>query len=144
MADRAIIWEPTTGIDSPCADIAFRYAPPDSLEVRLHFSGVKGGRQQDLEMLFRGVIGIRWANEFHGSIIYRAPRPAPKCHNSRWSNWVFPLLRVCESSWLATYRALPGTERREHFALVSMNDLLDVIAFPDVQARWIPGEAPTS
>lgn len=94
-------------------------------------------------MRFRGVVGIRWANEFHGSIIYRAPRPAPKCLDSRWANWVFPLLRVSESSWLATYQALPGTERREHFALISLNDLLDVIALPDVQAQWVPGEAPT-
>jgi hypothetical protein len=31
-------------------------------------------------------------------------------------------------------------ERREHFALISMNDLLDVIALPDVEARWVPVE----
>jgi hypothetical protein len=33
---------------------------------------------------------------------------------------------------------LPGTELREHFALISMDDLLDVIALPDVEARWVP------
>ena len=138
MADRAIIWEPTAGIDSPCAAIAFRYDPPDELQVRMYFSRVNGGPNQDLEVLFKGVIGIRWSDEFHGSIVYQAPRPAPKCRDSRWANWVFPLLRVSESSWLATYQALPGTELREHFTLISMDDLLEVIALPDVEARWVP------
>jgi hypothetical protein len=58
----------------------------------------------------------------------------------RWANWVFPLLKVSESSWLATYQALPGTELREHFALITMSDLLDVIALPDVESRWVPVE----
>lgn len=140
MADDAMIWEPAPGIESPCADIAFRYDPPDKLQARMYFSRVNGGPMKDLEVLFRGVIGIRWADEFHGSVVYQAPRRAPRCQDSRWANWVFPLLRVTESSWLATYQALPGTERREHFALVSMNDLLDVIALPEVEAHWIAVE----
>jgi hypothetical protein len=138
MADGAIIWEPAAGIDSPCAEIGFRYDPPDKLQARMYFSRVIGGPNQDLEVLFEGVIGIRWSDEFHGSIVYQAPRAAPKCRDSRWANWVFPLLKVYESSWLATYQALPGTEGREHFALISMNDLLDVIALPDAKARWVP------
>jgi hypothetical protein len=140
VPDTAIIWEPVAGIDSPCAAIAFRYDPPDKLQARMYFSRVNGGPSQDLEVLFKGVIGIRWSDEFHGSIVYQAPQPAPKCRDSHWSRWVFPLLRVCESSWLATYQGLPATALREHFALISMNDLLDVIALPDVEAHWVPAE----
>lgn len=142
MAECAIIWEPAAGIESPCAAIAFRYDPPDKLQARMYFSRVNGGPNQDLEVLFHGVIGIRWSNEFHGSIVYPVPRPMPKCRDSRWASWVFPLLRVSESSWLATYQALPGTELREHFALISMDDLLDVIALPDAEARWVPMQEP--
>jgi hypothetical protein len=61
-------------------------------------------------VLFEGVIGIRRSDEFHGSIVYPAPRGAPpQCRDSRWAKWVFPLFRVCESSWLATYQGLHGT-----------------------------------
>jgi hypothetical protein len=81
MTDRAIIWEPAAGIDSPCTAIAFRYDPLDKLSARMFLSRVKGGPNRDLEVLFKGVIGIRWADEFHGSSVYQAPRSAPKCRD---------------------------------------------------------------
>jgi hypothetical protein len=59
MTDRALIWEPAAGIDSPRAAIAFRYDPPDK----------------------------------------------PKCRDSRWANWVFPLLKV-EARWVPVEESL--------------------------------------
>jgi hypothetical protein len=38
-----------------------------------------------------------------GTAIRGAPT-STKCRDSRWADWVFPLLRVSESSWLATSR----------------------------------------
>jgi hypothetical protein len=31
-------------------------------------------------------------------------------------------------------------EGRQHFSLISMNDLVEIIALPNVEARWLPGE----
>lgn len=73
-------------------------------------SRVKDGRDQDLELLFTGVIGVRWADEFYGSIVHPMTLPLPKCRNERWGKWVFSLdgPRVVmardlpESSWHRT------------------------------------------
>lgn len=138
MTERSIIWEPAQGIDMPCAEISFQYHRAHKLRVVMHFSRVKASGDQDLEVMFAGVIGIRWADEFHGSVVHPMARPLPKCRSERWGRWVFPLLADLDSSWLASYQNLPGTERRQHFALISMNDLVDVIAPPDVVAKWVP------
>jgi hypothetical protein len=140
MIERSSIWEPIAGIDSPCADISFAYDIKSILRVVMHFSHVKDGPSHDLELLFSGAIGLRWAPEYPGSIVLPTAPPLPKCRTAQWSGWTFPLLTISESPWLAMYQGLPGTERRQHFSLIAMNDLLDVIAFPEVAARWIVPE----
>jgi hypothetical protein len=137
MTEHSNIWEPVAGIDTPCANMSF-HCTHEKVRVLMHFSHVKDGPQLDLELLFSGAMGLRWADETHGSIVSPAVRPLPKCRDERWTNWTFPLLTISESSWLVTYPDLPGTKTRQHFALVSMNDLLDVLAFPEVVVRWVP------
>jgi hypothetical protein len=106
----------------------------------MHFSEVKHGPTLDLELLFSGALTLRWADEFTGSVFHPMSAPAPKCRNARWSEWGFPLLIIQKSSWLATYQSmpeLPGTQDLQHFALICMNDLLDIAALPNVAARWV-------
>jgi hypothetical protein len=140
MSEHAIIWEPVSGIDSPCAELSLFLEPSRRLKVLMHFSKVKDGPTLDLELLFSGAVTLRWADEFTGSIFHPMSVLAPKCRNERWSEWVFPLLVIQESPWLATYQSiaeLPGTQSLQHFALICMNDLLDIAATPDVVARWV-------
>jgi hypothetical protein len=136
---RANIWEPVADINCPCADVSFALGAKWSLRVLMHFSRVKNGPSQDLELLLSGAIGLRWTPEHLGFTVSPVfqPAPLPKISGGQWSGWTFPLLTVSESPWLASYQGLPGTERRQQFSFVSMNDLLDVIAFPEVAARWV-------
>jgi len=48
----------------------------------------------------------------------------------------FPLLEVRDSKWLAMYEGFPSTEGRKHYYPVAMNDLVDILALPDVVAAW--------
>ena len=140
MSERCTMWEPLPGIDCPCADISFATSngnPP--LRVLMHFSRVMNGPSQDLELLFYGTIGLSWVPEH---LAFTAatpvlPKPLPKIITGQWIGWTFPLLRVFESSWLASYHAHIGTERRQHFAFIAMNDELHLLALPEVNARWI-------
>ena len=134
---KSVIWEPVPGLDLPCADIAFAYGPPDVLTVTMRFSNVVAGRGKDLQLCFSGAIALRWESESFGLI--PIPGPLPKCRDEKWSEWSFPLLRVERSSWLAEHDARHpvAAEARVHFALISMNDLLHVLAFSDVDAQWV-------
>src|ERR1700722_15423213 len=98
----------------------------------------------DLLLTFRGVIGFRWNPEDLGSVFYPARLPLPKVTDSRWKDWTFPLLEVCDSKWLATYKGFPSTDGRKHYYLVAMNDLVDILALPDVVGTWQSRVKPAS
>lgn len=136
MPEHYIIWEPLPGIAFPCAGISFGYHHKTDLRVLMHFSNVVNGPGQDLLLTFRGVIGFRWNPEDLGSVFYPARSPLPTVTDSRWKDWTFPLLEVCDSSWLATYKGYPSADGRKHYNLVAMNDLVDILALPDVVATW--------
>ena len=132
------LWEPVSGIETPCADLTFCYVHPHGLEVRMHFSNVVGGPENDLLLKFSGAIAIQWESETFGLV--PIPGPLPKCHSPNWDTWTFPLLRVQNSSWWATYDARNpiAAEGRNHYVLVTMDDLLHVLAETTVTATWVP------
>jgi hypothetical protein len=102
----------------------------------MHFSRVVDGPDRDLELLFRGAVASRWTEESFSSL-HDGPDAFPKCPDPRWAQWTYPLIQVMDSRWLLTYLDNAGAEGRCHFLLISMNDLLDVLALPDVAANWI-------
>ena len=104
----------------------------------MHFSRVKDGRKDDLELRFSGLTAMRWADECFGSIVDTKKMPLPRCRAGQWAGWTFPLLIVGDSTWIASYQDPPIVKGRRHFYLVSMNALVDVLALPNVEARWIP------
>ena len=136
MSPRCAYWEPIKGIDTPCADISFTYDAPSKLRVLMRFSNVIDGPANDLELTFAGPILLRWEDE----TISRNDlglESLPKCRDVRWASWTFPLLKVVGSPWLESLAGYPSAEGREHLMLVSMNDVLDVLARPDVGVRWV-------
>jgi hypothetical protein len=106
------------------------------LDVTMHFSNVVGLAKRDLLLRFTEVIGLRWNPEDLGSVFHPLTIPLPKLTDPTWDDWTFPLLEVIESKWLAIYADYPGTGGRKHYELVAMNDLLGVLASPDVVATW--------
>jgi hypothetical protein len=131
---RCVKWEPVPGIQSHCGAISFNLDSRDELTVRMHFS-----LERDLLLKFPGVIALQWEEESFCMILL--PRPWPQIGAGDYPTWTFPLLQVEHSAWLAEYQAgfpvRPGTERRVHFALVSLDDLVHILALPEVSASWV-------
>lgn len=137
--ERLIKWETLPGIDFPCADISHRFtsgSPRNSLSVRMHFSRVVDGAPNDLLLVFSKPIALRWHEESFD--LERPHAPLPMC-SGKWQRWTFPLLRVEYGQWLAQHHASdpPAAQGREEFLLIAMNDVLRVIASPEVEARWV-------
>ncbi|RKE25646.1 hypothetical protein B0G76_7195 [Paraburkholderia sp. BL23I1N1] len=140
MSERAVPWEPLATVNYPCPRLEFQFSDDDDLRVVMHFSELNTGdkpQKQDLELRFSGVIGLRWVPEFQGSIVQPPVPSRPKCQEGAWARWVLPVVVVENSTWLSQYMDLPGTENRQHFSIVCMEDLLDVIAVADVRVVWI-------
>lgn len=138
-SEYCVKWEPVTGIDYPCADISFKYDAPFELAVTMNFSRVKGLQPKDLLIKFDGPISFRWEDEVFG--LNYLPEDLPRCSNPEWKGWTFPLLRVENSLWLKRHHDRNSVyEDRVHFALLSMNDLIQVLALPVVEVQWIKVE----
>ena len=142
--ERFIRWEPISGINCPCADISFTYRGPEDLLVTMHFSRTAGCLPKDLFIKFNGAIIARWESEDFGSLVQPLgavdPKPVqlPRCRGD-WADWSYPLLQVEHSTYLATYEARNpiATKGRVHFVLIGMNDLLHIVALPEVEATWV-------
>jgi hypothetical protein len=140
-SERCTKWEPVSGIVAPCPDISFTYEPGGEVDVTLYFSRLAGRPPQNLVLRLSGAIAAHWESESFGMIAL--PSPLPSCPHPSWSRWTFPLLRVEDSAWLAAYEGRNPivAKGRVHFALVSMNDLVHVLALPDAAASWVDAKA---
>jgi hypothetical protein len=135
--ERCVRWEPVSGIESPCGDIAFDCDASDRLSVTMHFSHTTDQPRRDLRLIFTGAISMRWEEESFG--LNPLPDPLPRIGSGSHPTWTFPLLRVEHSVWLAAHEAreTPLAAGRCHFALVALNDLLQILALPEVEAAWV-------
>ncbi len=137
---KASIWQPVSGIVGPCADIGLALSRDDALVVTMHFSLVRGLPDEDLRLQFTGALAVHWETEGPG--FNPVPQDMLKCSDPQWAYWVFPLQRVEDSELLEHFRMfyeIGSTPRLAHFLLLSMNDIVHVIARSDAKADWIPG-----
>ena len=135
--EQCLKWEPVTGVDRACADISFFYDAPHVVVVRVQYSRAMGDHEFDLQLTFRGAIAVRWEEESFG--LNPLPEDLPKTSDGQWT---FPLLRIAGSKWLRehTDRHPVAAASRQHYAMVSMIDLLQVLAMPDPKAEWVRAE----
>jgi hypothetical protein len=134
-------WRPVPGIESPCADISFSYVGgrEGTLVLRLRFSQVIGNPAQDLLVTFQGAVGLRWMDECLS--LNSLPVEIPKFGSGKWANWSFPLFIVKESKWAREQaNHHPQGEGREHYVFLSMNDEVEVLAFPNAETKWVAAE----
>ena len=114
-------WLPVSDIDSPFESISYSF---ENDELLLRMRGIRS-----LILHFSGVVALRFEQECPGFdfppvSILPTLRPAQ----------TFPLLLVEGSPWLEQY---PATHRElSHFALISSDHLIQVLAKPNVEARW--------
>jgi hypothetical protein len=132
----AEIWEPIEGICEPCDHIAFSYIPLHGAEIRATFAANAGGVPRELILSFKQVVVLSGEDEAPGGFI---PAPAinslPKLGRGVHPTWTFPLLKIVDSEPLKNYQ-LMRPNKIAHFFMVSMDNLVHVIASAEVDAAW--------
>ena len=144
MSQNITRWEIDAQIEAPCAAISFASLPDRTLRVTMHFSAVRGGLPDDLEIIFGQAYAMTWHNEFLHSVSVQWPKPLPQLSSGKWQGWTYPLLRIRGSEWLKRFDFMPQAKQLGHFALVAMNDIVEVVAGPAPAHRWLPPTGPDS
>ncbi len=121
MSERVSKWQPVADIDRPFGCIAFSFED-DALLGRMI-----GDRT--LALRFSGVVAIRFEQECPGIDF-----PAVSLLPSLGPSQTFPLLLVEQSEWLEVYQ--PIYRDVSHFALVSSDHLMQVLAKASVKVQW--------
>ena len=139
-------WNPVSGVDSLCAGIGFSfgphgYRPPWHLEVHIFFSHVRDTPPRDLLLAFDDAVALRWEEECFGGTWLPDDLPLVQGPGTPFT---FPLLRIEDSPWIEKLaeRHPVATEGRTHYAFISLNDTVEIIAGPPVRAEWIPESKP--
>ena len=144
-------WFPQPEIDCPCADISFRWesVKGGTLKVLMHFSRTVDGLSNDLEIDFGTPLAVAWEEESFG-LFFETSEVLPKCGRVSFERWTHPALILSDSRWRDSYadRKYVADDRRSahitHYFLVSMNDLLHVLAETDPKSQWVtPAERVT-
>jgi hypothetical protein len=124
MTLRVSKWQPVPDIDSPFDSISYSFQD-DKLTVRM--VGIRV-----LVLHFTGVVALRFEQECPG-FDFLPVSLLPMLRPSQ----TFPLLLVEGSSWLEQFSQIySGNRGVSHFALVSSDHLVQVLARPDVEAKW--------
>ncbi len=121
MAQRVTKWQPVPDVDTSFGSISYSFLD-DTLSIRM--IGI-----QTLVLDFSGVVALRFEQECPG-FDFPAVSMLPMLGPAQ----TFPLLYVEGSLWLEQYTAIYGD--LSHFALISSDHLLQVLAKPNVQAQW--------
>jgi hypothetical protein len=129
-------WYPLEMSSQPCADISFRRIGSTAIEVTMHFSRVAGGMGQDLRLLFNEALGFRWMEELPYAMAGEALPTLPKCADPQWSSWTAPLLVSDDSRWVTDVAGHPVFASARHFLMISMNEVVEVLAKPSIVATW--------
>ncbi len=120
MKELATKWQPVSDIDSPFESIEYTFQI-DVIVVRMVGVGA-------LILRFSGVVAFRFEQECPG--LDFLPRPLPMLRPSQ----TFPLLVVEGAQWLEQYNLV--YKNLSHFALISSDHLVQLLAKPEVEAKW--------
>lgn len=116
------------GLSHPCADIYISYKDSHAISFEMKFSLVVNGFKNDIEVTFENPATFIWENESYSQI--DLPDVLPKCSKT-FSDWVYPFIEVKNSEWLEKYEPISsayGDSKLKQYALISMNDLVMVLA----------------
>jgi hypothetical protein len=133
---RAEKWEPISDIDGPSDGISFSYSSGvGTATVSMSFS--EGGRSsRNLILQFRDIVVLAGEDEAPGEFIEAPPvQSLPRLEHGLHPNWTFPLMKLLDSKPLNQYQLMRPT-KLGHFFLVSIDNLVHVIASVNVNASW--------
>ena len=125
MIERATAWCPVPDITDGFGSISFRYDSTADSQSRSAVIVLHGARS--LHLRFTGLIALHFEDDCPGN--FPLPTDRPRID----SRFMFPLLKIENSRWLAQWPMWP---QLVHYALLSLDDLIHLIAEPMVQAHW--------
>lgn len=118
VAERAAMLQVIPGMDAPFESISFAYEPGRDRTVSVTMHG-----DRSLRLRFTSVIALRFEDDCPG--FDPLPHPLPMLR----PGMTFPLLKIEESLWLKQWH--PVHQNLTHFVLLSLDDLVQLIACPD-------------
>jgi hypothetical protein len=133
MNERAIAWHPVPDITGGFESISFAYEPRTartSFYQQLRSATIVLNGDRSLSLQFTGIIALHFEDDCPDNFPLPSERPRLS------ADWMFPLLKIENSSWLALWPMWPNLV---HYALLSLDDLVHVIAGPAVTASWVDG-----
>jgi len=135
MNERAIAWHPVPDITDGFESISFAYEPRTartSFHQKLRSATIVLNGNRSLSLKFAGIIALHFEDDCPGN--FPLPSERPRLN----AKWMFPLLTIESSSWLAQWPMWPNLV---HYVLLSLDDLVHVIAGPTVAASWLDSNA---
>jgi hypothetical protein len=124
-------------VNAPCAGIAFSRPKDWDLKVVMYFSHVVDGIAEDLEITFERAFALTWHEEALHSVSIPWPKPLPTLAGGKWDRWTYPFLQIYQSEWIKRFDFMPQSKGLGHIVLVSMNDIIEVVASPAPRFRWL-------
>jgi hypothetical protein len=119
MNEHASAFHPLSDIDDGFDSISLSYVARTFMEPRNVLVAMNGRRT--LSLRFTGVIALHFEDDCPGNFPLPPQRPR------------FPILKIDNSRWAAQWPMWPGLV---HYALLSLDDLLHLLAGPTVLAHW--------
>ena len=140
-----IRWQPLADMpETPCADFTLESSSLRQVTLTLKYSQIVGNDDRDLILAFSDVLAFRvhWDRDrpVVGGII-----DAPRCAGGRFSGFVWPVLIVENSQWLASGDFgvsvfIAAQEIREpwrQFTVATLERSADILARGAVRAEWV-------
>ena len=118
-------WYPVPDIDDGFKSISLSYGARGCPEPRSVLIVMNGRRT--LSLRFTGVIALHFEDDCPGN--FPLPPQRPRLN----ADFMFPLLKIENSRWVAQWPMWPNLI---HYALLSLDDLVHLIAGPTVLAHW--------
>ena len=107
----------------------------DGLTVTLLFSKIVNGRDSDLRVRFGRVLAYTVYEEFVHP--WETSASAPRL-DDRWESYIFPLLQISESRWVASLANLLHVHANAiHYRLLTLDQIVDVLCSKPPEVSWI-------
>ncbi len=109
---------------------------PEEVTARAVYSFYGGGR--DLLINFQAEVFGCFSEIASPST--EAADDYPRLDHPEYSRYVWPLMQVANSTWLASYRDrlwMPD-QTYQHYRIVSDDGTFDALTWQDPHARWVP------
>jgi hypothetical protein len=146
VSETSVAWDPTGRITTPCAGFIL-VEDSDRVEVRLLFSAIANGLEDDLLLTLQSHIALMSHEEMADPLIdiSHSMTDLPRLADPRWPGWTFPLMEVESSTWVASISdaRLAPYERSaiRHYRVVTLDRTLDLLTSAEVRAEWVPPQA---